>query len=65
MADYDWVLFESWHIVGENNLTMCGLDIGEQDVVERKRSDHLPLDQKSCENCLRVRMGREEAGLIV
>lgn len=50
--DYTWVMIDSWHAVGENGFTICGLDYTEQDTPELVTS--LPRDGKSCENCLRI-----------
>lgn len=54
-----YVKLDSWHEAVEperGSKTLCGLDIPEGAPVETD----LPLEEKSCESCLRLARHREE-----
>ncbi len=53
MADFQWVLIDSWHILDPDGdtRTVCGLDLTEHDV--KAKAEKL-VEGPSCENCLRL-----------
>jgi hypothetical protein len=52
-----WVQFDAWHVLEEDQpadtprVTLCGLHPDEDAPLE----DELPLSDKSCETCLRLK----------
>lgn len=46
------IYWESWHIDGGDDETLCGLDLAFPS--EYERAFRQPLDEKSCETCLRL-----------
>lgn len=52
-----WIKLESWHIVTASG-TRCGLEVDPEEV--HGYSEDLPLGEKSCETCLRLRAHDDE-----
>lgn len=54
-----WVRLRSWHIV-DGTETRCGRSIKP----EAERVDEIPLDEKSCEVCLRLHEHDVETAVV-